>query len=52
MKKLILIMAITASVASACVAPIMPIPPIGCSSSDAVLVRTAGGGCYWVFIGC
>ena len=51
MRKIIFTLAMIVTMASACIAPIKPIPPIGCSSSDAVLVND-GGSCYWIFIGC
>jgi len=52
MKKILLALLIGASAASACITPIQPIPPIGCSSSNAVLMTASDGTCHWVFIGC
>ena len=51
MKKIILIIALALSV-SACVPPVLPVPPVGCSSSDAVLITNSDGSCYWVFMDC
>ena len=51
MKKLILIVVIALS-AEACVAPIKPIPPIGCSYSDAILVHVSYTQCKWVYVNC
>ena len=31
---------------------IKPIPPIGCSSSNAVCQCDSSGNCQWVFVGC
>lgn len=31
---------------------IKPIPPIGCSSADAMCICDEDGNCYWVFVGC
>jgi len=39
-------------VASACVPPVKPVPPVGCSSDDAVLVSMSDGSCKWYFMGC
>jgi len=29
-----------------------PLPPLGCSSSDAVCQCDSNGNCQWVFVGC
>ena len=34
-----------------CVAPVKPVPPIGCSYQDAVLVHD-GQWCEWVYMSC
>jgi len=52
MKKYLIAFIVSATLASACITPIKPIAPIGCSSSDAVLITNSDGTCYWVFMGC
>jgi len=52
MKKVILALIVIATVATACIPPIKPIPPIGCDFENAVLMRTTSGSCYWVYMGC
>jgi len=53
MKKIILIIAIvvTVAMASMCIPPIKPIPPAGCTYSDAVLIQQ-GTQCYWIYNNC
>ena len=45
-------MMITTAIALACLAPLKPLPPLGCSSDNAVLITNQDGHCYWVFVGC
>lgn len=55
MRKLILSLLVVGtliSVANACLPPMQPLPPIGCTSANATLAVAADGECYWVFIGC
>ncbi len=47
----LLILLITTVALQACIPPIMPIPPIGCTQDNAVLIND-GSHCYWVFTGC
>ena len=51
MSKLLLALTLVSTLAIACIPPIKPIPPIGCTYADAVLVR-GNGDCYWVYMGC
>lgn len=44
--------AINAKTACAYGCGIRPIPPIGCSSSDATCICSSDGDCQWVFVGC
>lgn len=50
MKKIILLLALAASL-HACIPPLKPMPPIGCSYDNAVLMRGAMT-CTWVYMGC
>ena len=50
--KTIITLALLATLSYACITPIQPIPPIGCSAGDATLITNSDGTCYWVFIGC
>ena len=50
MKKIILILLIGLA-AYACLPPMKPMPPMGCTYSDAMLIRN-GNSCYWVYVNC
>lgn len=51
MKKILLGLIVGVAILNACLAPIKPIPPIGCSYQNAMLVNN-GGQCYWVYVNC
>ena len=51
MKALLLVLIVATSL-SACIAPIKPIPPIGCKYSDAVLVWMSDNSCKWYYMNC
>ena len=51
MKALILVVAL-ALTASACIPPVQPLAPLGCTSGHAILVTQADGTCYWTWVGC
>ena len=52
MRKIIFSLMLVSTIVSACLPPLKPLPPLGCSSDDAVLVTETNGQCYWVFISC
>lgn len=55
MKKVListLLLASLAITANACITPVKPVAPAGCTASDAVLITSADGTCIWVFLGC
>ena len=52
MKNIIFSILLTITTANACIEPVVPVPPVGCSYSDAVLITDQDGYCYWVFVGC
>ena len=53
MKKLLLAITLLGGLASACIPPIKPLPPLGCTYQDAVLVHSPNGNiCYWVYMNC
>lgn len=52
MKKIVLLLIVSVSMALACIPPIKPLPPIGCQYSDAVLIRVDNYTCYWQYQGC
>ena len=51
MKKILLTLVLLTATVDACIEPIKPIPPIGCSYNNALLVHQ-GNQCYWVYVGC
>jgi len=51
MKKTILALTMAATL-SACITPLKPIPPLGCTYADAVLVWMSDNTCQWYYIGC
>lgn len=49
--KFLVAMAIIATAAYACIPPLKPLPPLGCTYDNAVLVHQ-GSSCYWVYMNC
>ena len=48
----ILIVALLATSVFACVPPLKPFPPLGCTYADAKLVWMSDNSCKWYYIGC
>ncbi len=52
MRKLIMMMILITTYTLSCVTPVVPVPPSGCTTSDAIIHCDSKCKCQWIFIGC